>query len=217
MNLKKVGILGGTFDPIHLGHIGLAKAALAEMALDEIIFIPSAIPPHKNRKISPFDHRVKMLKIACRGYEKFNVCTIEGDLPKPSFTLDTMVALTEHFGGNQQFYFIIGSDAFLEFTTWKGYEKVLAIVHFTIAIRNKSDRAVLPQFIRDLGYEAFDGCWNGGHYQKSIHVLKSVPPEVSSTDIRSFFLTGLSNSRIDSLLDPQVEEYIVEMGLYSNS
>ena len=130
MMMNKVGIIGGTFDPPHLGHLLIANDVRQKLALNEIWFMPNHIPPHKQvADITPTEIRVEMLKAAVESNASFRVETIELDREGPSYTYDTMVLLRER-NPNTSFYFIIGADMVEYLPKWYNIEKLLEIVTF---------------------------------------------------------------------------------------
>ena len=134
MTTSRIGLLGGTFDPVHTGHLQLAEAALREGNLDQVLFIPSASPPHKvGTPITSFAHRLAMLELVSKRNPRFACSGIEGDLPAPSYTIDTLRVLGGLFPEETKFFFIIGIDAFLDFATWKSYRDILRLVNIVIA------------------------------------------------------------------------------------
>ncbi|MCF6137997.1 nicotinate-nucleotide adenylyltransferase [Pseudalkalibacillus berkeleyi] len=129
MTTRKIGILGGTFDPPHLGHLIIASEAKEQCDLDQVWFMPSATPPHKSRQVSSGKHRVAMVEEMIVDREDFEVSTIEFDRPGPSFTVDTILQLKDEHP-NVQFYFIIGGDMVDSLHTWERIETLLNLVTF---------------------------------------------------------------------------------------
>jgi nicotinate-nucleotide adenylyltransferase len=131
----KIGILGGTFNPIHLGHLHLALEVHSTLNLDEILLIPTGIPPHKpDEKLALPSSRLEMVRMAIKGYPFLHVSDIEIRRPTPSYSIDTVRALKKGSPGNQ-FYFIIGLDAFLEIESWREPHVLLEMLHFVVVSR----------------------------------------------------------------------------------
>ncbi len=134
--MKRIGLFGGTFNPVHCGHLELAEYARKEINLEAVIFIPSASPPHKTaHHIELFEHRVKMLRLALKDSDYFSVSEVEGLLSSPSYSIDMLDQIVQNTTNVVEYYFIIGIDAFLEIHLWKQFEEVLNSVHFIVAAR----------------------------------------------------------------------------------
>lgn len=212
MNPKKIGLLGGTFDPVHYGHLQLAQAAMEECSLDKVVFIPSAQPPHKKgASITPFFHRMAMLSLAGACENNFECDAIEDTLPKPSFTIDTLRELHKHYNTDCRFYFMIGADAFLDILTWKSHAEILHTVNIILSKRKGYDVEHLALLLKKLGYTSSDGLWHGNDGQKAIYILKNIPDSLSSSAIRTLIKKGES---VQQYLPEPVLEYIKRNGLY---
>ena len=127
--MKRIGILGGTFDPPHFGHLLMAELVYEEMGLDEIWFLPSHIPPHKQKATVSSRDRLAMVEQAIKGNSHFHLCGIEMTREGPSYTVDTMTELKNEFPGDQ-FYFIIGGDMVEHLPKWNRIEELTEIVEF---------------------------------------------------------------------------------------
>lgn len=185
MSVKRIGLLGGTFNPVHFGHLNLAEAAMNECRLDQIVFIPSALPPHKDEtSIASFTARVAMLQRAGANNNRFTCTTIEGQLPTPSYTIDTLRAIDETFPKDARIFFIIGIDAFLDLLTWKSYEEILQRVTLVVAQRKGYHIEQLFSFLIMLNYVDRGHCWQGGDGNKEVYLLNTLPGDYSSTAIR---------------------------------
>ena len=200
----KVGIMGGTFDPIHNGHLILAEAVRDTLNLDEVLFIPSARPPHKFRTdiISP-EHRLAMTILATCSHSKFRVSTIEIMRTGPSYAIDTIDALKLEYKLGTEFYFILGADAALELSTWHNAQELIEKCQFIVATREGTDidiKAVESQFSKSAI----------GHIQK----VETPKIEISSTDIREKIRNGHS---IKYLVPDTVEAYIRKENLYNDN
>lgn len=212
---KKVGLLGGTFDPIHKGHIQLAEAAKKECRLTSLVFIPAAEPPHKDsRNITAFSHRVAMLSLVCSEYQGLTFSTVEEELPKPSYTVDTLRKLQVSETDDLSFYFIIGSDAFLDFHLWKSYKKILSDINLIIARRNCDILSDITDQLKRFGYSHINGEWKIPGKETSAIVLATVPIDCSATEIKEEIRSGKTAGRC---LTDSVAEYIRKHNLYLNS
>lgn len=212
-----IAIFGGTFDPIHRGHLIVAGAAARRFDLNEIHFVPSARPPHKNRQeLAAFSHRYAMLALACSGKPRFVPSLAEAPddagAPQVFYSIDTVRRFRrEH--AKDEIYFILGADSFLEISIWRSYETLLESCDFIIAsrpgIRREALRRVIPEPL--LGNQD-PGSRNAIALRKStVHLLTSVASSVSSTDIRQRCKRG---EPIGALVPSAVEDYIYKQALY---
>ena len=152
----KIGILGGTFNPVHIGHLILAEEAREKLALDKIIFIPAALPPHKdNFNIAPAQDRLEMLKLAVKGNKFFAVSDIEIKRKGPSYTIDTLNAFKAKFG-RDELYFIIGSDLLKYLSEWKDLGQIIKMIKFLVATRPGYPLEQIPSYIQTLAIRAVD-------------------------------------------------------------
>jgi nicotinate-nucleotide adenylyltransferase len=209
----KTGILGGTFDPVHYGHLELAHAAGKLCDLSEIMLIPAAVPPHKlHRQITAFSHRVAMLDIAVKMFETLHVSSIEKLLPTPSFTIDTLEYLRIHSVQNSDFYFITGADAFLDIQSWKQYKNVLKLSHFIVFTRNGQKTSKLYVLLHQLGYKQNNSVWYNEKTKRFVYTSSHSLPPISSSSIRKTIAKGNS---ILHMLPDRVNQYIRTNNLYS--
>lgn len=181
----RVAIFGGTFDPIHSAHLVVAAEAACQFHLDQILFIPNAVPPHKTGR-TPFDHRLRMVQLACAGYPQFAVSDIEQANEK-SYSILTLERLLPTGG---EWFFLIGADAFAEIATWHRWTEVVALVTFIVVSRPGSTYAI-PDGARVLP-------------------LETVELDVSSTRIRA----DLARGEMPDELPAAVAEYIRAERLY---
>lgn len=195
--MKKIGIMGGTFDPIHVGHLMIAEAVWDEYDLEKVIFIPSANPPHKHDVMTSAKHRFNMTLLATCSNPHFEVSTIEMDRVGPSYTIDTIKALKKMYGDDTDFYFIIGADCIHELPTWHKIDELLKICKF-IATKRPSyefDLSIIEKEFSDY----------------NIQLLETPELEISSTDIRQRIKKGYS---IQYITTEQVQQYIRKEELY---
>ncbi len=191
----KLGLMGGTFNPIHIGHLKIASKVLDIFDLKKVIFIPSGNPPHKNRgEIIDASHRLKMIKLAVSNYKRFEVSDIEIKRKGESYTLDTIRQIKETYGGETDIYFIAGTDSALDLPNWKDPLKILSLSHFVAVER--------PGFSLKRIDEK---------YRKRIITVGGISIDMSSSDIRKRIKEGRP---IKSLIPKDVEEYIRENRLY---
>jgi nicotinate-nucleotide adenylyltransferase len=152
----KIGILGGTFNPIHIGHLILAEEAREKLSLDEIIFVPAYLPPHKDSAdIAPAKQRLEMVKVAIRTNRKFSVSDIEIKRDGRSYTIDTLRAFKEIYP-RDELYFIIGSDLLKYLDEWKELKDIIAMVKFIAATRPGYALEKIPSYISTLPIRAVD-------------------------------------------------------------
>lgn len=200
---RKIGIMGGTFDPIHIGHLVAAEAVRLEYQLDKVIFIPAGNPPHKpNSKVTSAMHRFVMTVMATYSNPDFLVSATEIERSGPSYTVDTVAALVEQYGPETEFYFITGVDAAQDLKTWHHIDKLLDMCYFIAAAR-PGCISTLDNIIKDFGRKG----------QQRIHRLATPELEISSTDIRERVRTGRS---IKYIVPESVENYILKEGLYKD-
>ncbi|NLW48340.1 MAG: nicotinate-nucleotide adenylyltransferase [Firmicutes bacterium] len=195
------GILGGTFDPIHCGHLVLAEKAREAFQLEKVIVVPAAIPPHKIGEVATEAcHRLKMVELAIRGNPWFEVSTVELDREGPSYSIDTIYELRKTFGSSET-ALIMGFDSLLELYSWKNYRSILAETKIITAFRPGypilSDDQNWPSFLED--------------YRSQILKLEAPLLDISSTWLRVELMLGRS---VKYLVPDLVIDYINSNGLY---
>lgn len=195
--VQRIGVMGGTFDPIHLGHLMIAEAVWNEYRLDKILFIPSANPPHKSNVLTSAKHRFNMALLATCSNPHFEVSSIEMERKGPSYTVDTIKELKQIYGPKAELYFIIGADSIKELPTWHNIDELLTLCHFVATRR--------PGYEPDLKLVEED------YKDADIRVLETPELEISSTDIRRRIKKGYS---IQYITTEQVQQYIRKEGLY---
>jgi nicotinate-nucleotide adenylyltransferase len=217
---RRIGLLGGTFDPVHKGHLQMAEIAQGLCGLQEVWFVPAAVPPHKNlQAIADFSHRVHMIQLALIGRPAFKLSTIEDSLPEPSYTIDTLKRFQIDAGSNTDFYFIIGVDAFFDIITWKSYRQVLQAAHFVILERVGYEPLLVRELIKRLDYISDGSSWVWSHpsFLKKIFFpsfLATPIVDISSSDIRQSIK---NKTPAISALSAAVLDYIQRHRLYTGS
>jgi len=200
-NPKKIAIMGGTFDPIHYGHLVTAEAVMHEYQIDQVLFIPSGQPPHKTEgQVTPADHRYLMTLLATETNPRFFSSRIEIDRKGYTYTIDTIRELKEMYPGSE-IYFITGADAFSNILSWKNPELLLSSCHFVAATRPGYSRAKAAPQIEALMDRHAD----------TLHYLEVPALSISSSEIRARVKEGRP---IKYLLPETVENYIYKHGLY---
>ena len=206
MTRTKIGILGGTFDPVHFGHLRAAEEAREGLGLEKVIFIPSYCPPHKDpSRLTPFKHRERMLRLALKGVSGLEVSAIEGSLTTPSYTVNTLKALKEGPLRDSIIYFLMGTDAFLSIESWKDFRSILELSRVVVMRRGESGAGSLEVFCERL----FPGAMESGN----IVFLDITRLEISSSWIREK-VRGQGSIRF-LLPDPCID-YLEENRLYMN-
>lgn len=212
-----IGILGGTFDPIHSGHLVVAAAAAQRFRLDEIYFVPSSRPPHKKvRELAAFPHRFAMVALACAGKAGFVPSLAEGPnadgVAQIFYSVDTVRSFHEQYP-RHQIYFILGADSFIEIPIWRSYDALLDSCDFIIASRPgtrvQALRRVIPAHL--LRHEDANDRNTISLRKSTVHLLTSLASDVSSTEIRRRCKRGAS---IQDLVPQAVEDYIRKQALY---
>ncbi len=207
--------MGGTFDPVHRGHLELAQYAMKMCSLSEIIFIPAYHPPHKNiDKLTSFAHRVEMLRLAIEGIDCYTLSSLEKQLVPPSYTIDMLTAFRRERRSDEEFYFIIGIDAFLEINSWKAYKRVLEETHFIVSARKGYTVDELHAFLHSFGYWKKQSWWQKKNTTSRIHYLDCDIIEASSSEIREKLADGVMT---EDWLPAPVVRYIQAHNIYERS
>ena len=201
----KIGVMGGTFDPIHNGHLVTSEEARHQFGLDKVIFVPSARPPHKrDARQSPFVHRHRMVELAVEGNSHLAVSSIEMERSGPSYTVDTLRDLRLVYGHEVELFFITGADAVLEILTWKDPGEVLAESELIAATRPGYPLERLQEALPEYNS-------HGEPAVGKVHAMEIPALSISSTDIRERVREGRP---FRYLVPERVWAYIVEKGLY---
>jgi nicotinate-nucleotide adenylyltransferase len=194
-----VGLFGGTFDPIHHGHLAVARAARCQLMLDEILFVPSGVPPHKRAgAVTPFHDRHAMVVLATAGERSFVPSRLEDPdlVAGATYSIDTVRRLRRVLGPSDRLFFLIGADAFLDIATWRGADVLMREVEFVVAGRPGFSLAALPEGVCD---------------HATLHRLPGVCERISATEVRRAVRSG---QPLEDLVDPAVAAYIDAAGLY---
>lgn len=197
----KIGIMGGTFDPIHTGHLIIGEYARTTLNLDEIIFVPVGLPPHKdNSKVSTSSIRLEMTKLAISSNSYFYLSSIEVDRKEITYTIDTIKELKNIYK-EDELYFVIGGDSLFEIEKWKDFDELIQLCKFVVLERPDRTREEMDQKILELKLS----------YQIELEKIYSPLIDISSTEIRKRVKNDLS---IKYLVPELVEAYIMDHELY---
>ncbi len=211
---KRIGLFGGTFNPVHLGHLRAAEEVRIAFGLVKVIFMVSALPPHKDpARIARADHRFAMTQLAIRGNPHFEVSDYEMKKTGVSYSFDTVAWMKKHYPG--ELFFIVGLDAFRDIATWHRYDELLSLCHFVIMTRPGYHRFnledVLPDDIANLyAYDRRHDAYIHPSGYKIFHQNVTLM-DISSTNIRELLYERRS---IRYLIPLAVEDYIEEHHLY---
>ncbi len=217
----RIGLLGGTLDPIHAGHVETARAAKRALGLDRVYVLPSNVPPHRAQQ--PFAsgyHRFAMTALAIDGIDGLAASDIELRAPGPSYTADTLTRFRERSGiPGTRIFFITGADAFAEIETWHRYPDVLELAHFAVVSRPQFPverlRDVLPSLApRMISVAATREPRTANRDFPGIFLIDAPTPDVSSTEIRRRLFAG---EPVSAMLPDAVERHIHQHRLYSSS
>jgi nicotinate-nucleotide adenylyltransferase len=145
--LRRFGVLGGSFDPVHMGHLIMAEEAIHRLRLDRLFLVPAGRPAHKRtRALAPVEHRVAMLRLAARGNQRLAVSRIEAGRPGVTYSVRTLETLTRRDPGD--WFFVMGQDSMEEFETWREPDRVLSLVRLAVVPRGEGDHATLRPEVR---------------------------------------------------------------------
>ncbi|MGE0367696.1 MAG: nicotinate-nucleotide adenylyltransferase [Candidatus Dadabacteria bacterium] len=211
----RIGLFGGTFDPVHFGHLRAAEEIRETLDLSRVWFVPSAIPPHKDKDITPSVHRLKMLEIAVEPNPFFGINTYEIEKKTTSYTIETLRHLTSTHP-DAEFFFIVGSELFSRIETWKAYNELFTLSNFAVIGRPGQDDGFpsLPLALKkDFSYHNSEGnviSYINSH-SKIIAFTRFQGLEISSTEIRTYVNEGAS---VRYLVPDGVAGYISAHKLY---
>jgi len=210
---RKVGILGGTFNPPHLGHLRLAEEVAYSYGLSRVIFVPACIPPHKtNQYIAPPSHRMEMTRLACSDNPLFKASDIEIRLEGPSYTVNTLSAFAREEA--QDLYFILGTDALKEIGSWKDFEKLFRLTNFIVVTRPQVEFSAAWYEVPDVVRSQFHV--EGDVYRSDSRKL--IPSAVRGLDISSTMIRTMIGEEMSVryLVPESVRSHITEHQLYRN-
>ena len=219
----RIGLFGGTFNPIHRGHLWAASEVIKRFNLDRVFLIPAALPPHKTPGlVAKADDRLEMINLAIADHSGLTVSDVELNRPGPSYTIDTIRHFKHTLAKDTRIYLIMGLDAFLEIHTWKSHQDLLEQVAFIVMARPAEDYSdarqgwrILETYLKstlsaDYQFDASNACYSLGGKQ-SIYICDIKALDISSTKIRE---NVKRKQGIENFVTPEVADYIRLKGLY---
>ena len=219
---RHIALFGGTFDPIHSGHIAVARAVERRFHLDCVFFIPSGHPPHKSpAELCAFEHRFAMVALACCEHPRFvpslAEASVNGASPGIFYSIDTVRRFRKQFNrAADHIYFVVGADSFLHLQTWKNYVELLQCCDFVVANRpgfqiRRLREVIPPELLAPTATKEARDSRVIRLRDTSVYLLETVASHVSATDVRQRIERGRS---VRGLVPPRVEEYITKQELY---
>jgi len=224
--VTRLGIMGGTFDPIHLGHLRAAEEIYWAFGLDQIVFVPAARPPHKDEVVAASAlHRYEMVSLATVFTPYFTVSSVELQRPGKSYSIETVQELRRVYGPQARLYFIVGVDAFLEMSEWKRAGELLALSRVIVTARpgwrlDEVERLLTPRQRTVLGRPTFRACKiaeidpariEAEHHAREVLLVEVVSLDIASREIRQLVEEGRS---IRHLVPDTVAAYMAKNRLY---
>jgi nicotinate-nucleotide adenylyltransferase len=216
---KRIGLFGGTFDPVHHGHLRAGEEIRQAFSLAWVEFLPARIPPHKtDQPITDISHRVAMLRLAVAGNPYFRVSEVEASREGVSYLVDTLEAYRQHYPSEVALYFIMGMDSFREIATWHRYPALFSLSHFVVITRPGYKRPGLSEVVSPDVADSFGPCEGepdamehpSGH---RIHFQETTLLDISASRLRRWMLEERS---VRYLIPEPVWEYVREYGLYGS-
>ena len=220
---RRVAIYGGTFDPVHVGHLTVAGRLLELFALDQVMFVPAHVAPHKRgRGVTPPFARFAMLALATQGEPRFHVSTVELDAPESPYTVETIGRVRKMLGAGAQTFFVMGADSWEEITTWREWERLLSLTNTVVVTRpgHKIETAHVTGAVRarivdvrGANCEAVAAHEAGGERGERIYFTDAVSVDVSATAVRRLVREGREGEAW-RFVPPAVAEFIGKYDLY---
>ena len=226
MRRRRIGLYGGTFDPVHVGHLTVARTLLELFALDELLFIPAHVAPHKRESVvSPGSYRFAMLVLATQDEPRMRVSTVELDAPERPYTVETLARLKERFGPAAQLFFVMGADSWSEIRTWREWERVLSLTNHIVMARPgyDLDSAHVSKETRDRIVDVRGA--DEAHAARllddesaapAIYVTDAVQLDISATNVRRLVRES-HKEEWAPLVPPPVAEFIEKYRLYRDT
>ena len=201
--MQRIGVIGGTFDPIHYGHLAAAEEARVRMNLERVLFVVAGVPPHKlDEEVTPVEHRLAIVSLAIASNPHFEISRVDVDRPGPSYTVDTISILRKQWGQETEVYFIMGLDSLVELPTWHHPQRLIQLCRL-LAVKR-------PGFETDMS--ELEASVPG--ISSRVEIIDMPEVDISSSDLQQRVRDGLP---IKYQVPEEVERYIMEHGLYRRS
>lgn len=201
--MQRIGVIGGTFDPIHYGHLAAAEEARVRMNLERVLFVVAGVPPHKlDEEVTPVEHRLAIVSLAIASNPHFEISRVDVDRPGPSYTVDTISILRKQWGQETEVYFIMGLDSLVELPTWHHPQRLIQLCRLLAVKRPgfETDMAELEASVPGIS--------------SRVEIIDMPEMDISSSDLQQRVRDGLP---IKYQVPGEVERYIMEHGLYRRS
>lgn len=201
--MQRIGVIGGTFDPIHYGHLAAAEEARVRMNLERVLFVVAGVPPHKlDEEVTPVEHRLAIVSLAIASNPHFEISRVDVDRPGPSYTVDTISILRKQWGQETEVYFIMGLDSLVELPTWHHPQRLIQLCRLLAVKRPgfETDMAELEASVPGIS--------------SRVEIIDMPEVDISSSDLQQRVRDGLP---IKYQVPEEVERYIMEHGLYRRS
>ncbi|MGB9302009.1 MAG: nicotinate-nucleotide adenylyltransferase [Anaerolineae bacterium] len=201
--MQRIGVIGGTFDPIHYGHLAAAEEARVRVKLEKVLFVVALLPPHKlDEEVTPVEHRLAMVRLGIASNPHFEISLVDVDRPGPSYTVDTISILQEQWGPDTELFFVMGLDSLVEVPTWHQPERLTRLCHLVAVSR--------PRFEVDM--RRLEASVPG--ISSRVEIIGMPEVDISSSDLQRRVKEGLP---IKYQVPEEVERYIIEHRLYEQS
>lgn len=221
---KRIAIYGGTFDPVHSGHLEIARRVSPLFAIDEFLFVPARVAPHKlDRAITSTLHRHAMLALATKAEPRLYVSSFELDSPERQYTVDTLLHFRSCFGESAELFFVLGADSWAEITTWREWQRLMTLANLIVATRPGYEFAVAhvpaetaARIIDVRGLTSGDVAQMTAGGGQQVFITDAVMLNVSATEIRQAACEDRSE-KLNELVPLEVADYIRKYRLYRNT
>ncbi len=210
--MPPIGVFGGTFDPVHYGHLRLAEEMAESIKLDRVLFIPAGQPPHRSAPRTAATHRFEMVRRAIDGNPRFVADVREVTSPRPSYTVDTLTALRAELGDDQPLWLLLGADAFLDLPSWHEWRRLFDLAHIAVAQRPGAPLMLSDAMPEPLKGEVLPRLVASGLAAGTVRLCAMTPLAISATAIRD---TLARQGSVRYLLPDAVLDYIHEQKLYA--